>query len=114
MIGTLLGYGRNNAWLFHRRKQLSYLTEEAPYSLNHCSKRLLEELATLDQTLHIFDNQECYCLNLLFMGLPRFVAEPNSYETQQLKRKYENQYHEIMRRYAKGDFLEVTLKQMLK
>ncbi len=114
LIGTLLGYGRNNAWLFHRRKQITSLLENKPYSLNHYSKSLLDELEAINQSLHNFDDREFYYLNFLFMGLPGFVAEPDSQETQQLKKKYENQYHEIMRRYVEKDFLEVTFEQMLK
>ena len=120
LIGTVLGFGRHNAWLFHRREEILSLSGEISPLLGkptHFLKkfsefRFQEELDALNHALQQFDDRRILDFNPLIMGLPGFVADPNATETQQLKAEYERQYRQIIHRYQKGDFLEITLRQM--
>ncbi len=120
LIGTVLGYGRNNAWLFHRREEMassngaiSPLLGRPTNFIKKLSKSFSqEELEAFNQILQPFDNRGILDFNPLYLGLPGFVADPNSEETKQLKVRYEQQYRQIIHRYQKGDFLEITLQQM--
>lgn len=120
LIGTLLGFGRHNAWLFHQREELSFLSGEirpllgAPFSLMKQPPNSLfqKELDALNQTLQPFDDREVLDLNPLFLSLPDFVADPNTAETKRLKADYEQQYRQIIHHYQKGNFLETTLQKM--
>lgn len=120
LIGTVLGFGRHNAWLFHRREEISSLNGEVSPLLGktpHFFKKFSEptsreELNTINQALQVFADRGIRDFNPLFMSLPGFVADPNANETQQLKAEYESQQHQIIHRYQKGEFLEITLKQM--
>ncbi len=109
LIGTLFGFGRNNAWLFEERKQgktvpLSFLwsedSEEHHFLMNRpdfawsyfgiCSDKLEEVL--------------CY---------PTFMADPSSEETQNLKRTFRETRQKIIEYYKGKDFLETTLAILL-
>lgn len=120
LIGTVLGYGKHNAWLFHRREEISSLSGEISPLLKKSSilvKRrskplLQEELDSLNQKLQGFDDRGVLDFNPLFMSMPGFAADPNADETKQLKKEYEQQYRQIIHRYQKSNFLEITIKQM--
>lgn len=118
LIGTLLGYGRNNAWLFHQREEgyslkgMSPLLARKSFSLKKSTVILSEELDAIDQRLQVFDESGILDFNPLMMRLPSFVADSNSIETKLLKIKYQHQYRDIMRRYRNKDFLEITFLQM--
>jgi hypothetical protein len=120
LIGTVLGFGRHNAWLFHQREEISSLFGEVSPLLGPPSN-FIKKLATrpshggldaLNRTLQSFDNRGILDFNPLMMSLPGFAADPNASETKVLKAKYEQQYRQIIHRYQKGDFLEITLQQM--
>jgi hypothetical protein len=120
LIGTVLGFGRHNAWLFHKRAEISSLLGEVGPLLgppSNCIKKLAtltsqRDLDTLNQRLQSFDDRGILSFNPLMISLPGFAADPNASETKALKAKYEKQYRQIIRRYQKGDFLEITLQQM--
>jgi hypothetical protein len=107
LIGTLFGYGRDNAWLFEERNQgkevpLVPIWDEEIYDflgnrpismwlwLGICSEDLSEVL-----------------------GYPTFLANPNSLETQELKKKFLNTRGRIIDYYKDKDFLETTLSILL-
>lgn len=119
LIGTLLGYGRDNAWLFHQREEgyslkgMSPLLAKKPFSLKRTSRILSEEeLDAFEQRLQLFDERGILDFNPLLMQLPSFAADSNTAETKQLKIKYQRQYRDIIHRYKNKDFLETTLLQM--
>ena len=120
LIGTVLGYGRQNAWLFHQREELSSLSGRVSPLLKRPS-RFVEKLSKplsqekwddLNQKLEGFDDRGILGFNPLLMRLPSFAADLNSKETKQLKIEYEQQYREILHRYQKGSFLKITIEQM--
>ena len=119
LIGTLLGYGRDNAWLFHQREEeyslkgMSPLLAKTPFSLKGTSRvSPEEELGAFEQRLQLFDERGILDFNPLLMQLPSFVADSSTVETKQLKIKYQRQYRDIIRRYKNKDFLETTLLQL--
>ncbi len=113
LIGTLLGYGRHNAWLFHRREELEPLIGLRRFSLKKIPEQTSkEELNSLNQKLQIFDDRGILDFNFLILSLPGFAADSDAGETKQLKVKYERQYRDIIHRFQEGDFLEITLKQL--
>lgn len=92
LLGTLLGFGRNNSWLFY--------------------KLYTENDETIESQLQSFTEGDILDFNPLFMTLPGFRAVPNDPETVQLKESYLKQYKNIIHHYQKGNFLEITLKQL--
>lgn len=110
LLGILLGYGRNNAWLFHRREEIKKLI----WQRTERSKDLEEELEHIQQSIEGFAGCDVLDCNPLFLNIPGFCADPNDPETKLLKKKYTRQYKEIVQRYKKGDFLQITLEQLLK
>ncbi len=112
LIGTVLGFGRHNAWLFHQREENELNTPLLKKRILPLKKLPIPQ-AEFSSPLEVFDDRSLLDFNPLFMGLPGFVADPDHEETKQLKIKYERQYREIIHRYQKGDFLEITLKQLI-
>lgn len=114
LIGTALGFGRNNAWHYHHRwKTFSPLQKNSTNDEFKFFKPISpKEIDQLDQKLQSFDHRGILDFNPLLMSLPGFAADPDSIETKRLKAEYNKQYRAIIHRYQKGDFLEITLKQM--
>ena len=113
LIGILLGYGRHNAWLFQRREEIDPVVLKHRFSLKKPRVQIYQnEIDDLNQRLQGFDDRGILDFNPLLLSLPCFAADPDSEETKQLKINYERQYREIIRRYRKGDFLQITLEQM--
>lgn len=108
LIGTLLGYGRNNAWAFHLRDQAQQAKKDPIRILQSAAAQKREK--ALNEKLKLFTRGQRF--NPLFMNLPGFVADLDSIETQILRTQYEQDYQTILRRYKEGDFLEVTLQQL--
>ncbi len=95
LIGTLLGYGRNNAWLFH---------------LQHKPQSPIKKKEGSNNKLQPFTRQQHF--NPLFMNLPGFMVDKDTMETQLLQKKYKSHYQKILKQYSQGDFLEITLQQL--
>ena len=88
LIGTLLGYGRDNSWLFleqsSQNKRIPYIWEK-------------EKIINSDDT------------NLSFLSLPHFAGNPNTKESLSLKKKYLLTRQTVLEYYKDKDFLEATL-----
>ncbi len=117
LIGTLLGYGRDNAFLFHQKSQLPSDQE----------KRDFFEQSGLDC---IWTEEECedfrkkfesvtwinsyitgsHLKNLDLMTLPSFAVLLSSPETQYWRKHYLETKQIIIEFYKDKDFLEATLK----
>lgn len=104
LLGILLGYGKENAWNFQKRKLLK--TEK------NISKN---QLHFLNEKLQAFQKPilfwERYIRNSTCL-LPQFAADLTSEETKDLKKKYQLQRTLIEERYRQGDSLSVTLQQL--
>jgi hypothetical protein len=101
LIGILFGFGRNNAWLFEEKKNgkhvcLAPLWDEKIYDFlqNRPCKMCLEDLS-------------------LVFGYPTFLAEPNTPETEILKKEFINARNKILDYYKDKDFLEATFRLLL-
>lgn len=103
LIGTLFGYGRNNAWLFEERNQgkkvpLVSMWGEEVYVF-------FKNRPTPNWLIYGFDSEDL-SENLNY---PCFLANPDSLETQELKRKFLDTREKILNYYKNKDFLETTL-----
>jgi hypothetical protein len=101
LIGTIFGYGRNNAWLFEERNQgkqtpLVPIWDDEIYEFlyNRPDKMCLEDLS-------------------LVLGYPTFLAEPNTVETLTLKEEFMVVRNRILEFYNGKDFLEATFRLLL-
>lgn len=115
ILGMILGYGKGNALLFHKKRTL--MRELKGFNLSLKQRRSREEeLAEINQHFGRFS------LDLprmkpfpkkLFIPLPGFVADPDSEETQELKERYGKDRKKMMKIFAKRGFLEATLHQLM-
>jgi hypothetical protein len=113
LAGILLGYGRHNSFLFSRREQISRGSElQMPLSPSPGFSTIDEEHRYINERLTRFDELGILDFNSLLITLPMLAADHDHPETQQLKVKYTQQYKDIIARYKKGDFLEITLSQL--
>lgn len=98
LFGILLGYGKNNAFLFHRRKELHKKTI-IPFSAER-----------IDEKLQGIDHSKPSPLRIL--RLPAFVADVSTQETKLLKKLYREQRKKVALAYQNGDFLQLTLSRL--
>lgn len=117
LIGTLLGYGRENAFLFHQRNQLG--TEEE--IIDFCEKHRFQSAWT-DEEFEAFRVQflnhswiesyvtGSYMKDFRLMVLPGFAAVFDLPETQYLRNHYLQTKEKIIEFYKDKDFLEATLR----
>lgn len=101
LIGTLFGFGRNNAWLFEKRKHdksvhLSHIWEE----------EICEAQYNAPKGIYLKDLS-------LVVDYPTFAVDPNSSETKQLRKTFLKVRRQIIDYYQGKDFLEATLNLLL-
>lgn len=99
--GTLYGYGRNNAWLFSQYSEMAW--DECPLAAPWPEEEL-ENLEQLNKKTLSFQPW-----NLEDLFYPRFVCDPNSEETKQLKQTYQEEREKIVDYYRGKDIVEATL-----
>lgn len=115
LLGILLGYGRENSWLFHFRDRVyeDYdhftLVVNPPPSPGFNS--IIEERNYYKNTLAGAFKEQNHRKPYKFLYLPMFIVNLQSQETKKLQEKYLEQRKQIHDVYSHGDFLEVTLKQ---
>jgi hypothetical protein len=108
LLGILFGYGRHNAWLFHRRDVLEY--EFIPKRLDLFEK----EIEQINEKLRVKsckrrDYRRDY---LTFSSLPTYASDPTHPETRELHAGYRQQRKKFTHLYKHGNFLEVTLRRI--
>lgn len=103
LIGTLLGYGKGNAWLFLRRDLGENIVLSSPWD----TKAQSDALNRLYGWLSFFRNKQEDISEEVFG--PPFVADLYSEETKQLKEKYLLTRQRIIDIYKEKNFLETTL-----
>jgi hypothetical protein len=101
LIGTLLGFGRNNAWLFATYKGID--PKERPM-ISAWPEEELVNLEQLNQRTFAFQSWQ---LSDLFY--PRFACDPKSEETQQLKQSYRKERDAIIAYFEGKDLVESVL-----
>ncbi|HNA63001.1 MAG TPA: hypothetical protein PKW79_07985 [Rhabdochlamydiaceae bacterium] len=124
LYGILLGYGKHNAEFYDRRSLLMHNISslncyrpvvDSPYesfSLRYprpspC-RSIEDEYREMDEKCEGFDLD--FKLSPFFS--PHFVAMKDTPETQSLKKKYREIHRMLVKKYAEGDFLTITLKQL--
>ncbi len=116
-LGILLGFGRNNAWLFHKRARTYYDPNEFTLIVNPKPEKgfisVEEERAYYSEKMKDFPPNSKRCIfNML--ELPSFCADLDSEETRELLRNYQLQRDQIHALYSNGNFLEITLRTFTK
>jgi len=116
LLGILLGYGKHNAWMFHRRNELHRALHQ--FSLSsirlHPSMgfaSIEEELKTIEDALQLFTNKQSS--PLVFLRLPTFMADAEASETKKLKKKYIKQRKHIADIYNKDSNFLITIIENL-
>jgi hypothetical protein len=101
LIGMLLGFGKQNARLFCKYKDTCL--EERPLISAWIDEESmhLEKLSQKDLTFEPWDVSDLF--------YPRFVCDPQSEETKQLKQTYRAEREKIIQYYAGKDIVEATL-----
>ena len=130
LIGTLLGYGRDNAWNYHERDLLFKKTfppdSKEEIIKNKCKiveySNILkifcsEDMEILDDffyTTNPFEDRRSEYIAQLpqLLRLPQFVANPDSEETKCLKEIYTQNRKDIIELYENKDFLKITLERL--
>lgn len=107
-IGTLLGFGRNNALLFNKYRVMKVDPKDRPMVgiWQELENEHLEKVAQKNQST------KSWCLFDLFY--PTFVCDPHSEETAKLKETYRKEREGIITYYQEKDIVEGTLSLLCK
>ncbi len=100
LIGTVLGYGRENAWAFYDQscgKDVDLVLAWEPELLD----QMIVQLSKKDWTLTSWELSDLY--------YPCFMSKKNSEETIQLRQLYQKSREKFIRYYQGKDFVEATL-----
>jgi hypothetical protein len=119
LLGILLGYGRENSWLFYLRDKIyendgetydhfTLTMHPRPFSYFNS---VTEEREYYRNTLVGIFQEKNYRKPYKFLYLPMFLVNLGSQETKQLQEKYLRQRECIHETYRHGDFLEITLRR---
>jgi len=113
LLGILLGFGRENAWLFHYRAH--GWPGGHPLVVN---PKPLTPFSSIEEERAYFASRSDYFCRpserscLFITQLPAFIADPEAPETTELKNEYKQQRRKIAQAYSNGNFLEVTLSRL--
>jgi hypothetical protein len=117
LMGILLGFGRNNSFRFERLAHIAEFGKDrqlhlikSPPPPNPDFNSIEEEFLDLKNRHQSFVKDTDVKISALI--LPSFAADPTDPETQHLKIKYMKQRRKILKKLAKGDFLEIILEQL--
>jgi hypothetical protein len=106
--GVILGFGKHNAWLFHRRDLLS--NRNGDYRLVPKKHELIEkELNIINEK---FESPYQMKSKLLFATMPCFFYDSQHAETAELNEKYSQDRKEFTRLCRTGNFLEIVLRKL--
>jgi hypothetical protein len=97
LIGTVFGYGRDNAWLFEEKCRGHQVALKPLWG-----EEIYDFFANRPDGVHLDDLS-------LVLGYPCFLADPNSPETKELKKEFLEVREKILEYYQDKDFLEATL-----
>lgn len=115
VLGILLGYGDDNAYLFYRRDVIENILTECipPYTLPTADERirLQKELDEIHRTL-IGVKTDTPIDKLEFIGPLGFIANIHAHDTKRILNKFRMARKKISHEYIKGTVLEVTLVQL--
>ena len=101
LIGTVLGFGRNNAWLFHKYQDVDWASSPMVSPWAEEDKAQLERLNKKDTSFESWDISDLF--------YPLFACDPQSDETKELKQIYLEDRRKIIQHYTGRDVVEATL-----
>lgn len=111
LIGMVLGYGRENSWLYYERFK-NYFQWTLKQKLDS-SKNLapIWGRGMIEQQVRnlYFKSWTFRSWNIEDMLLPSFVGDPDSAESRQLKQEYLATREKLIHYYKSKNFLEATL-----
>lgn len=113
LLGILLGYGRNNSWLFHNRKTMQHTMRK--FNLSQKKQELLnQQISKINQVLKPFSSQRNENSSLIrqLPRLPGFMADSTSSETLELKRRYNKDQKKMAKLFARQGFVVPTLQKL--
>ena len=101
LFGTVLGFGKENAWLFHKYYEMDL--PEWPMSSPWPDEEIvnLEKLNQKDTSFQPWDLSDLF--------YPRFACDPQSEETKRLQQTYREERERIVEYYEGKDIVEATL-----
>jgi hypothetical protein len=105
LIGTVLGYGRENAWSYH-----NHLPSMESF-IDADEQAKIESYFQSQGSWKFFTGNICRDFSHLF--LPGFKIQQGNVETQMLKEKYASSREKIRKLYADHDCLVVTLQLLM-
>ncbi len=104
LYGTLLGFGRDNAWFFHRRLILWQDFLDLTATQEKVAAIRAEEAPRIGPYW-----EEAPYDHLSYIVPPAFVGSIYSQETEELQKRYLDERRKICKIYENGRFLEITL-----
>ncbi len=114
LLGILLGFSKQNAWLYHIRNTTNdsdaHVVARRPHPFSLRAKNLNNQTMSLSNAFPNMNHNKCYS----YLYLPGFIVDSESTETKKLLKKYLEQRQLIHDSYSHGDFLEITLKNFVK
>ncbi len=113
LYGIILGYGKTNAYLYHRRDELNIFNSQAAFSLPKSAPSI--GFLSLDEEINFLNTKMVGIENnskLSLIRLPQFVGLKDHPETIQLRKKYRNIRAQMMVRFLKKNILDITLEQL--
>lgn len=115
LFGILLGYGRNNAWLFHEKGALLHRLNSfiPPQKRDNSLEKMYAE--TVAKTTFFSEDAHEYKYILKSPRLPllHFVADPSSAETKMIKEQYSKERENMRKLFARQGFVEATLQLLM-
>lgn len=108
LIGIILGYGRENSWLYHRKNKFS---EQVKPLVSFIQPQEKERFSTYIASEGIWG----FATGSLFrdlseMPLPGFSVDPNNLETISLKRKYRESRQQLIEYFRQRNFFDGTIE----
>lgn len=100
LLGILLGYGKHNSFHFNEKSQCSHFL----FTSDH------RELVPISSKLKCSDT-ETY--PMMIINPVQYSADLDHPESKVLQKKYKNLRKKISDIYSQGDFLEITLSQLI-
>ena len=107
LIGTLFGYGRENAWMFQEREKGRNVSLIPAWG------------GEVNNFFRNFNDSAWWWLGIFpkraaeYVGYPSFAVNGDTVETQELKKEYLRTREQIIQYYEGKDFLEATLALFL-
>lgn len=102
LIGTMLGYGRNNAWAFYQQ------SDQLTLFLNENEQLQMKQFCKSQPFWKFF--MGTYSREFCHLTVPGFHAIPNTPETRYLREIYSECRDKIVDCYSETDFLTKTLE----